>query len=103
MHAGLMRRIRVAGAVVLALMLGACASVAPPPARLGLKLAPAALGAVDQRAAASESGAQRPHRRSGRRAAGRARRDRRGRPGVRPARAERCTMMARKLTSNGVT
>jgi hypothetical protein len=46
MHAGLMRRIRVAGAVVLALMLGACASVAPPPeARLGLKLAPAALGA----------------------------------------------------------
>lgn len=42
MHASLKNRI---GALAVALLLGACASTPPPPAaRLGLKLAPAALG-----------------------------------------------------------
>ena len=48
MHAGLtlrgaMRVLRTAP-VLLALLLGACTTVTPPQARLGLKLAPAALG-----------------------------------------------------------
>jgi len=47
MHIGLTwRRARAVGAIALALALGGCATVAPPPqARLGLKLPPAALGA----------------------------------------------------------
>ena len=49
MHAGLTRRAhRAAGmalVVAVALLAGGCASAPPPQARLGLKLAPAALGA----------------------------------------------------------
>lgn len=47
MHAGLiLRSARAVAAIALAVALSACATVAPPPqARLGLKLAPAALGA----------------------------------------------------------
>lgn len=47
MFAGLMtRRLRAPVALAVTLLLGACASTAPPPqARLGLKLAPATLGA----------------------------------------------------------